>query len=162
MTFQEKIDKLLKVNKLGINTVYGLEAQIGAAPGAISKPLKKGDEPGPGTIKKIRDGVPGLNPDWWETGKGEVFITEVPQPGNNNGKNYTGDPEVYRTIVEGNTEYVLIPRTVLLDTKLISNEQLQNDRKVMDKLLDQNEKLIERVISLETQTTAVKKGQKGA
>ena len=35
--------------------------------------LKKNEEPGEDTIKKILD-LPGLNKDWWETGEGPVFI----------------------------------------------------------------------------------------
>ena len=74
MSFQEKIDKILKANKLHINSVYGLELFVKASVGSISKPIAKGIEPGLGTIKKIREGLPGLNQDWWDTGKGEVFI----------------------------------------------------------------------------------------
>ena len=78
MTFREKIDKILKANRLEINSVYGLEVYIGAAPGAINKYYKKDSEPGAGTIKKILDGL-SVNTDWWETGRGEIF-NEKPTP----------------------------------------------------------------------------------
>jgi hypothetical protein len=51
--------------------------------------------------------------------------------------------QVYRTIVEGKTEYVLIPRNILQgEYKLVAAEQLTKDQKTIDKLLDQNEKLM--------------------
>lgn len=81
MQFREKIDKILSSNKLGIDSPYGLEVKIGASPGSISKYYKKGTSPGRGTIKKILDGA-GVNPEWWESGKGEIFIvkgTSVPE-----------------------------------------------------------------------------------
>lgn len=81
MTFKEKINKILKTNKLGINSVYGLETYIGAAPGAINKYYKKDGEPGQGTIKKILDGL-SINPDWWELGNGSIYLekpTSVPK-----------------------------------------------------------------------------------
>lgn len=94
--------------------------------------------------------------------RGTENITQVDKRSNNKGKPLGGDPEVYRTIVEGNTEYVLIPRTVLQDTKLISTEQITNDRKIMDKLLEQNEKMISRLLTSETEFSGVKKRKDGA
>jgi DNA-binding XRE family transcriptional regulator len=86
--------------------------------------------------------------------------TSVQNGSDNTRKPLGGDPEVYRTIVEGNTEYVLIPRTVLQDTKLISTEQIANDRKIMDKLLEQNEKMIAKLLtSSEAELPGVKKGK---
>lgn len=79
--------------------------------------------------------------EWWATMEGPIFkgkpthgqiepaITEKP---------LGGDPEVYRTIVEGKTEYVLIPRTTMQDSKLIAKEQftetiemMRTDREMM-------------------------------
>jgi len=46
--------------------------------------------------------------------------------------------KVYQTIVEGHTEYVLIPRKVMENTQLISSEQLN---KTWDELAKKNEEL---------------------
>lgn len=89
-----------------------------------------------------------INPKWWKTGEGEIFITSV-QGSTDNEENVTISENVYRTIVEGNTEYVLIPRTVLKDTRLMSIEQIENDKKIMDILLDQNQKLMARFLNAE-------------
>lgn len=125
MTFREKIETILKVNKLGVNTVYGLEAFVKASPGAISKPLNKGEEPGPGTIKKIREGLPGLNLDWWDSGKGEVFNkngTSVHIPKENNGNSMTPRETFYTDLIENNSEYSLLPRAVLQDYKIVPDK----------------------------------------
>jgi transcriptional regulator with XRE-family HTH domain len=45
---------------------------------------------------------------------------------------------VYQTIVEGHTEYVLIPRSVLNETQLISNEQI---KRTWDELAEKNKEL---------------------
>lgn len=82
-----------------------------------------------------------INREWWKTGQGEVFITPVEKTSDNKEKD---SEEVYRNIVEGNTEYVLIPRSVIQEKyRLVSLEQLEkdrlqmeNDKKIIDRLLD--------------------------
>lgn len=69
MTFKEKISKIVRFNKLGIDSPSGLESYIKAGVGTITKPIKNNEEPGEGTIKKIL-ALPGLNKTWWETGEG--------------------------------------------------------------------------------------------
>jgi hypothetical protein len=137
MLFREKIDKILKDNKLGINTVYGLEAFIGASPGSISKPLNKGDTPGLGTIKKIREGLPGLNPEWWEDGKGDVFekngtYVEIPTSMNKSeepSKRMPAD-EVLRQLIKGDSEYILINKELILEKyRLVSLEEIEEQKK---------------------------------
>lgn len=54
MSFKQKIDTLLSVNQLGVNTVSALEQKIGASTGAVLKYYKKDEEPGVGMIKKIK------------------------------------------------------------------------------------------------------------
>jgi len=75
MNFAVKIDKILKTNKLGVNSPSGLEEFIGAGRGAISTPYREGTEPGTKTQKKIVDKLR-INPDWWDTGKGEIYLPE--------------------------------------------------------------------------------------
>lgn len=73
MTFSEKISKILNNNTLGINSPSGLEEFIGASTGAITKPLAKGIAAGPMIQKKIKEKLR-INPDWWDTGKGEIYL----------------------------------------------------------------------------------------
>lgn len=72
MTFSEKISKILDTNTLAINSPSGLEEFIGASTGAITKPLAKGIAAGPMIQKKIKEKLR-INPDWWATGKGEIY-----------------------------------------------------------------------------------------
>lgn len=72
MTFRDKIDKILKTNTLGINTVYKLEIHIGSSPSSIARYHKKNEEPGSATLKKLWDGMK-INRAWWESGEGEIF-----------------------------------------------------------------------------------------
>lgn len=73
MSFEQKIDKILKANALGINYPSALEEYLGLGTGTITKPLGNGKSPGKGTIKKIIEKLR-INPDWWETGKGEMYL----------------------------------------------------------------------------------------
>lgn len=75
MTIHDKFDKILKVNKLGIKSIYGLEKYCKVGIGSISKFLNKNESPTLGTIKTIQD-VININPEWWESGEGEIFIVK--------------------------------------------------------------------------------------
>lgn len=90
------------------------------------------------------------------------------KPGDNSEKSI-GELAVYRSIFEGKTEYIVLPRKVLDGTQLMSDTQIdenkkerENDQKIIDRLLDQNEKLMERVLSMESQLARVQKGKQGA
>lgn len=78
MSFEQKIDKILKANALGINYPSALEEYLGLGTGTITKPLGNGKSPGKGTIKKIIEKLR-INQDWWETGKGEIFLKPATQ-----------------------------------------------------------------------------------
>lgn len=78
MSFEQKIDKILKANALGINYPSALEEYLGLGTGTITKPLGNGKSPGKGTIKKIIEKLR-INQDWWETGKGEIFLKPTTQ-----------------------------------------------------------------------------------
>lgn len=124
MTFKEKIAKIVRLNKLKINSPSGLEAYIKAGVGAITKYLKNNEEPGEDTIKKILE-LPGLNKDWWETGNGPVFLDEpaVKPTHEQNGTHNTEKPlravpeEVYKNLIEGNTEYCLVLKSQIGKTE---------------------------------------------
>ena len=90
MSFREKIDKILKDNKLGVHSVSSLEDFLKAGRGSIGAHIREGTEPGLKTLKKIQE-FPGLNLVWWESGKGETFEpkpTSVTKPGTENGDQF--------------------------------------------------------------------------
>lgn len=108
---------------------------------------------------------------WLLTGSGSM------EPVNNNEKHTSvqneatvrekdlrGDPEVYRTIVEGNTEYVLVPRTVMEDSKLIAKDQftetiemMKSDRRIMEILINKFVETADKLVP----TTKPMESQKG-
>lgn len=73
MNFCEKIDKVLKTNRLGISAIANLEARIGVSNGTIQKPYNKMKPPGLKTVKKIIE-LLRINPEWWDTGKGDIYL----------------------------------------------------------------------------------------
>lgn len=68
MTFQEKIDKILDTNELGIDSINGLEKEIGASTGAINKYYNRNRQPGKATIKKIKKKF-NIDDISWKTGE---------------------------------------------------------------------------------------------
>jgi transcriptional regulator with XRE-family HTH domain len=72
-------------------------------------------------------------------------LTHMHKSDDNKG-NGDGDPEVYRTIIEGKTEYSLIPRQVLDKTQLISIEQVT---RTWDELAQKNRELEQRSVDID-------------
>ena len=75
MSFRQKIDIILKANKLGVDTIHALEEKVGAGVGSIGKFYRNDKFPGLGTVKKIQEKM-GVNLQWWETGQGDVFVED--------------------------------------------------------------------------------------
>jgi transcriptional regulator with XRE-family HTH domain len=72
-------------------------------------------------------------------------LTPVDKANDNKEKGHDSRIEVYRTIVEGHTEYVLIPRIVLNDTQLVSVKQIEKDKAYMDALIEFNRDLLAKI-----------------
>lgn len=160
MRIQDKFDTILKTNKLGIKSIFGLEKFAKVGTGSVSKFLNENESPTIGTIKKIQDALR-VNPEWWDTEKGDIYLekhTSVDKASDNNGK-MENPEEVYRNIVEGNTEYILIPRSVLNEKyRLVAIEQIEKDKtqaekqsKQIDFLIEGQMKLIDKITELQLQ-----------
>jgi transcriptional regulator with XRE-family HTH domain len=64
----------------------------------------------------------------------------------------------YKAIIEGNTDYILMHKDLLQDKhRITSLEQMQENKHVIDRLLDQNMELIARIIQLEAKLPGVEK-----
>jgi hypothetical protein len=176
MTFKEKISKIVRFNKLGINSPSGLEGHIKAGVGAITKYLKNDEEPGEDTIKKILD-LPGLNKEWWETGNGAVFSDEpaikhasVQNGTDNKGKSAEAREGAYRTIVEGYTEYYLIPKTIFQEKYILvaldqfnkEQEKWSQDKATFDRLLDLFESTLGKKEKSESKPQGTENAKEGA
>ncbi|HYF69113.1 MAG TPA: hypothetical protein VD884_13310 [Ohtaekwangia sp.] len=64
MSFKKKVDKILDTNVLGINSINGLEKEIGASTGAINKFYNENRTPGKNTVKKIKKKFNINDADW--------------------------------------------------------------------------------------------------
>lgn len=165
MTFKEKIDKLLSVSKKKFNSLYDLETKSGLGMGTLRKAYEENREPSNRIIGKFLETLR-INTEWWETGNGEIYLgkgTDDDKLDNNKEKE-----EVYRALVEGNTEYILIPRSVLQEKyRLVSVEKLEEDREnwkkdkaVIDRLLNMYEELASEMKDrLKTQSPVIKEAQ---
>lgn len=129
MDFKEKIDNILSFNQIGVNSVSALEDKVGAGRGAINEFYNDNREPGRKTLKKIMT-FPGLSVEWYNTGKGPMFInnnTPVHKPSDNNEKQEMSADEVIRHLVDGDSDYVLINKELILERyRLYSIEQIQS------------------------------------
>lgn len=126
MTFKEKIDKILETNKLGINSVSAFEDEIKAGRGAVNDFYKEDRDPGRITLKKIKT-FPGLNPVWWDTGKGDIYLsnnTHEPKPDHYKQNGHDSRETFYADLIENNEQYTLIPRAVLSDYKIVPDKML--------------------------------------
>lgn len=81
---------------------------------------------------------------------GTINTTPVHKRSDNKEKPLGGDPEVYRTIVEGNTEYVLIPRKAMENAEIISKKQMDASIRNMDSIvtrMDNDSKLLQMIVA---------------
>lgn len=73
-------------------------------------------------------------------------LTPVPKANDNKEMDNPEQREnIYRTIVEGHTEYLLIPRSVMSEVQLISTKQLEKDKAYMDALIEFNRDLLTKI-----------------
>lgn len=77
MTFKEKIHTILKTNKLGLTSVEDIAGKTGIKVGTIYKAMGPQNGMGLKLTRKLLDGI-GIHTEWWESGKGDIYITSVP------------------------------------------------------------------------------------
>lgn len=161
MDFSEKISTILKTNKLQLVTKEELSEFCGFNRDTIRKAIERGTELGERYTRIFMDKLH-INPVWWDTGKGDIYLGNPTQEQKiiDNKEKAEFNESVYRTIVEGNTEYVLIPRSVLNEVQLISTAQLEKDKRIMEIVLQQNEKLIAKLVSSDPQLPNIKEAKK--
>lgn len=145
MTFEEKIDKLLETNTLGVGSVHALEKKCKVGIGTIAKPLKKGDSPGIEIVKKIKE-VLGVNDAWWDSGEEPIYkknIDSILVNDNPEEVNSDKSPEsIYRDLVEANSDYRLVPKTILDgEYRVVPISSLNTQDRLLNQLTKENERL---------------------
>jgi hypothetical protein len=173
MTFKDRIDRLLEIKELDKLSINKIEKALGVD-GTIYKGIKDSKYiPNSELVSEIVR-IYNLKKSWWDNPVSnnpddiyEKKLTDMPKPNEN--KEKTAD-EVYRDIVEGNTEYILIPRSVLQEKyRLVSIEKLEEDREnwkkdkaVIDRLLTMYEDLAAEMkirLKSEAETPVMKEAQ---
>jgi hypothetical protein len=71
-----------------------------------------------------------INPEWWKSGDGEVFLTSVHKTSDNKQMELNAD-KMYRDFVEANSVYTLVPKTILDGAYRIMLESELKDRAEM-------------------------------
>jgi hypothetical protein len=79
MDFSEKISIILKTNTLAIRTKEDLAEHCGFNRDTIRKAIIRGGELSERNSRTLQDKLR-VNPEWWETGNGEIYLTPVPEP----------------------------------------------------------------------------------
>lgn len=145
MTIQDKFDKILKTNKLGIKSIFGLEKYCGVGVGSVSKFLTKGESPTLGTIKTIQDAI-GINPDWLESGKGDIYLEKRTDVENTSNLTPADEEHVYHDLVESKTEYRLVHKTILNEEyRIMLKSEIEERASLMRQALEAKNELIEQL-----------------
>lgn len=158
MTAADKFDKILGITQLDLND-FAMECRI--IPNTLKAAIKR-DAITSDIITKIHDRF-GVRKGFFDDGEDPV-LEEKHTPVQNEaaiaGKSEISPEEVYRRIVEGNTEYILIPRVIFEDKyKMVAVEKIQQDKRIIEWLLGENEKYSAKLLALDPQPAAIEKGK---
>jgi len=80
-----------------------------------------------------------INRHWWMTGEGDIFAKDE--------SNSSLDKDaIYRDLVESNSDYRLVPKTILDEEyRIVLKSQIEREEKVLEILLEAKDKLISRL-----------------
>lgn len=164
LSFRDKIDIILSLRELSIKE---FEKKLGVD-GTIYKAYKENREPSKKMVEEIQRKFH-VKQSWWKHPVGDdesaVFdrkLTSVQNRTDNSGNHLDlEDPrEVYRRIMEGETEYVVIPRAIFEDKyKLVALEKIKQEEKMLDWLMTQNQRYADRILHLEAQSELIQKAK---
>lgn len=138
MNFKEKIDKLLSVSGKKFNSLYDLEVKSGVGMGTIRKAYEENREPSKRIIWKFLESL-SINTDWWETGKGDIYLekgTQMPKTDDSNGKHSGSDDErILRELIDSNDKYRLVPTIILTEYEIMSKNEIASRESILNELI---------------------------
>ena len=137
MTPAEKYHKVLILKR---KKVYKAEDECGFGRNTLQKAINEDREMSEEYHKTFMTAY-SVNPVWWETEKGEIFLkngTHGDKPGDNNG--YEIEP-VLHDLIEKNEKYRLVPTIILDKYEILSNRELESRERLLQKMLDQAEEI---------------------
>lgn len=145
MTFREKIDKILSIKKIKLWKL----AEISGLKTTLEKAHEENREMSARKTKEFLEKM-GIDPDSWDSPGGPEFL-----PADMQGRPSEDVRQVSKDvidIIEGNTEYLIIPRSVLKEHyRIVPLEQFEKDKKQMEmdaKELDERSRQIETLMEI--------------
>lgn len=151
MTPAEKYRKVLEIRK---KKTYKAEDECGFGRNTLANAIKENREMSEEYHNKFMTHYE-VNPDWWNSGKGEILIkngTYVEIPKHNNGNAMTARETFYTDLIEGNEEYSILPRAVLKDYKIVPDKIID----VIIQSTDEARKALEKAKDLEIDSLVAK------
>lgn len=93
---------------------------------------------------------------WWKTGEGEIFNTDVPNTTSNTEN--LSEEAMYRNLVEANTDYRLVPKTVLDgEYRMMLKSEIELKEKMLFEVINAKNSVI---TQLEREITELRSGQR--
>ena len=166
MEFRKKIDKVLSLKGIKL---YKL-AEISGLGNTLEKAYQENREMKRSTTERLMYNL-GIIPESWHAADGPAFKAaleekhthEQNQPAITEKALGENPEEIYRRLVEGDTEYVLIPRAIFEDKyKLVAIEKIEQDKLVLEWLLRENEKYAAKLRESQVAAVEVAKKKTGA
>jgi hypothetical protein len=138
MDFKEKIDKILEIKGIKIWKL-GDDANMRST---LEKAYKDNREMTDRKTENFLQNL-GINKRWWETGEGEIFQEDIETDMHPNDR---VPEEVYRNLVETNTEYMLVPKTILNEEyRILLSSEIEHRKKLLEEVIESKNNLIEQL-----------------
>jgi hypothetical protein len=130
--FKSKIDQILAETGFSMNAI---NSKAGFGQGTLRAAYEANRELSPDKMEKMVKNIH-INPDWWNTGKGDILLQKhhlsVVREDKNVYPEKSAKETFYKDLIESNADYSLIPRAVLQDYKIVPD-------KIIDVILSSNE-----------------------
>lgn len=142
MTIADKYRKVLEIKK---KKVYKAEDECGFGRNTLANAIKDNrmmsEEYHNKFIKHYS-----VNPIWWETEKGEVLTKNSTDVNNSTGSDEKARDEIYRDLVENNSAYRLVPKSILDEEyRIVLKSEIELKDKMLRDLLDAKNQLIDQL-----------------
>lgn len=137
MSFREKIDKILEIKDIRLWKL-GEEVEMKST---LEKAYKENREM---TDRKTEFFLQklGINRKWWYSGDGEIFLNDTNET-EQQSINETIIESVYKDLIEANTPYRLVPKTILDEEyRIVLKSEIDSKEKLLYEVIESKNNLI--------------------